>query len=42
MKISIIVQLREAGWDGVEWIYLIKDKDKRRADVNPVGNLRVP
>lgn len=32
---------REAGWEGVEWIYLIWDKDKRRADVNTVRNLRI-
>jgi hypothetical protein len=32
----------EIGWGGVEWILLAQDKDKRRALVNSVMNLRVP
>jgi hypothetical protein len=30
------------GWGGVDWIGLTQDKDKRRAVVNAVTNLRVP
>jgi hypothetical protein len=30
------------GWDGMDWIDLAPDRDKRRAFVNMVMNLRVP
>jgi hypothetical protein len=33
---------QERGWSGVGWIGLAQDKDKRRALVNAVMNLRVP
>jgi hypothetical protein len=36
------MDLREIGWDGMYWIDLIQDRDKRRAVVNTVMNLRVP
>jgi hypothetical protein len=36
------MDLREIGWDGVDWIDLAEDMDKWRALVNTVMNLRVP
>jgi hypothetical protein len=32
----------EVGWGGVDWIGLVQDKDKWRALVNAVMNLRLP
>jgi hypothetical protein len=34
--------LAEVGWDGVDMIGPAQDRDKRRALVNTVMNLRVP
>jgi hypothetical protein len=34
--------LLETGWGGVDWIGLAQDRDKWRALVNAVMNLRVP
>jgi hypothetical protein len=34
--------LVEIGWGGVDWIGLAQDRDKWRALVNVVMNLRVP
>jgi hypothetical protein len=39
---NIRMDLREIGWDGVEWIELAQDRDQWRALVNTVMNLRVP
>jgi hypothetical protein len=39
---DIIMDLREVGWDGRDWIDLAQDRDRRRAHVNAVMNLRVP
>jgi hypothetical protein len=39
---NIKVDLREMGWDGVDWIDLDQDRDQWRALVNTVMNLRVP
>jgi hypothetical protein len=39
---NIIIDLREIGWDGVDWIDLAQDRDQWRALVNTVINLRVP
>jgi hypothetical protein len=39
---NIEVDLRETGWDGIEWIELAQDRDQRRALVNTVMNVRVP
>jgi hypothetical protein len=39
---NIKVDLREMGWDGVDWIDLAQDRDPWRALVNTVKNLRVP
>jgi hypothetical protein len=36
------MDLREIGWDGVEWIDMAQDRDHWRALVNTVSNLRVP
>jgi hypothetical protein len=36
------MDLREIGWDGMDWIDVAQDKDKWRALVNTVMNLRVP
>jgi hypothetical protein len=35
------MDLREIGWGGVEWIHLAQDRDRWRAVVNAVMNLRV-
>jgi transposase len=37
---NIKVDLREIGWDGVDWIDLPWDRDQWRAIVNMVMNLR--
>jgi hypothetical protein len=34
--------LREIGWDGMDWIDLAQVRDRWRALVNTVMNLRVP
>jgi hypothetical protein len=39
---NIKMDLRETGWDGVDWIDLAQDRDQWRALVNTVMNLRVP
>jgi hypothetical protein len=39
---SIKIDLREIGWDGMDWIDLAQDRDRWRAYVNAVMNLRVP
>ena len=33
---------QEVGWGGMDWIDLAQVRDRRRAVVNPVTNLRVP
>jgi hypothetical protein len=39
---NIKIDLREIGWDGIDWINLEEDRDQRRALVNMIMNLRVP
>jgi hypothetical protein len=39
---NINMDLREIGWDGVDWIDMAQDSDQWRALVNTVLNLRVP
>jgi hypothetical protein len=36
------MDLREMGWDGMDWIELGQDMDQWRALVNSMMNLRVP
>jgi hypothetical protein len=36
------MDLREIGWEGVDWLHLAQDGDKWRAVVNVVMNLWVP
>jgi hypothetical protein len=39
---NIKMDLREIGWDGVDWIDLAQDRDQWRALVSTVMNLWVP
>jgi hypothetical protein len=39
---NIKMDLSEIGWGGVDWISLAQDRDKWRAPVTAVMNLRVP
>jgi hypothetical protein len=39
---NIKIDLRERGWDGVDWIDLAQDRVQWRALVNTVMNLWVP
>jgi hypothetical protein len=39
---NIKMDLREIGWDGMDWIDLAQDRDQWRALVNTAMNLWVP
>jgi hypothetical protein len=39
---NIKIDLREIGWDVMEWIELAQDRDQWRALVNMIMNLRLP
>jgi hypothetical protein len=39
---NIKMDLRERGWDEVDWIDMAQDRDQWRVLVNTVLNLRVP
>jgi hypothetical protein len=39
---NIKIDLREIGWNGMDWIDLAQDRDQWRALVNTVMNLQVP
>jgi hypothetical protein len=39
---NIKMDLRERGWDGLNWIDLAQERDKWMALVNAVLNIRVP
>jgi hypothetical protein len=41
-KCNIRIDLREMGWEGVDWIHVYQDNDQWQALVNTVMNLRVP
>jgi hypothetical protein len=36
------MDLREIGWDGMDWIELAQDRDEWKVLVNMIMNLRVP
>jgi hypothetical protein len=38
---NIKMDLREKGWDGMDWIDLSQDRDQWRSLVNTVMNLRI-
>jgi hypothetical protein len=42
LVVNIKIDLREIGWDGMEWTDLAQDRYQCRALVNTVMNLRVP
>jgi hypothetical protein len=39
---NIKMDLREVGWDSVNWIDMAQDRDQWRVLVNTVLNFRVP
>jgi hypothetical protein len=39
---NIKMDLREIGWDGMDWIYLAQGRNQWRVFVNTVMNPRVP
>jgi hypothetical protein len=39
---NIKIDLRENGWDGMDWIDLAQERDQWEDLVNTVMNLRVP
>ena len=39
---NIKMALQKVGWEGMDWIELAQDKDRGRALVSAVMNLRVP
>jgi hypothetical protein len=39
---NIKIDLREIGWDGMDWVDLAQDRDQWRALVNTAMNLRTP
>jgi hypothetical protein len=41
-KDIIRMDLKEIGWDGMEWMHLAQDRDQWRSLVNKVIKLRVP
>jgi hypothetical protein len=42
VNFNIKMDLRDIGWDGMDWIDLAQNREQWRALVNTVMNLRVP
>jgi hypothetical protein len=36
------MDLRETGWESVDWMHLAQDRDQWRVHVNTLTNIRVP
>jgi len=36
------LDLKETGWEGVDWVYVSQDRDQWRALVDMLMNLKVP
>jgi hypothetical protein len=36
------MNLKETGWEGVDWMHVAQDRDQWRAIANTIMNLRVP
>jgi hypothetical protein len=41
LPVFVLLRVSQIGWGGVEWIHLAQDRDRWRALVNAVMNLRV-
>jgi len=41
-EFNVRIDLREIGWEVVDWIHVAQDRDRWRALVNTVMNFRVP
>jgi hypothetical protein len=41
-EVNFRIDLREIGWEVVDWIHLAQNRDQWRTVVNTVMNLRVP
>jgi hypothetical protein len=39
---NVKIDLRETGWDGMDWLHLAQDRDQWRYLVNTVMKLRTP
>jgi hypothetical protein len=39
---KIRMDLREIGWEGVDWLHVAQNRDQWRAVVNTVMNFRIP
>jgi hypothetical protein len=42
MEDNIRMDLREIGWEGVDWNHVTQDKEQRHALMNMIMNLWVP
>jgi hypothetical protein len=38
---NIRINLRERGWEGVDWIHLAQDRDQWQALVNTIMNIQI-